>query len=158
MTNNPRFVNPAINDFRLRTNSPCYNAGYPNGSVRACLGYHTVGVRLADNRAGIVTTYTLTYAPRQDIPINTTIEIIFPSGFGLSGVSEVTTTSAWGGGVAQFDLLADGQTLYIQRTGGNTAFQTVLCSRQVQRLPGWSSPFGQSQKLGLLLLLLCCGE
>ena len=117
----PLFVDPANNDFRLRADSPVYNKGMPNGSVSACPGYHTIGVRQTYKVVDMVSTYTLTYAPKMDIPNDALIKITFPDGFDLSSVNAISTTSPWGGGIPAFNVGVAGQTITIARAAGNTA-------------------------------------
>jgi len=118
----PLFVSPTTFDFRLLPNSPCYNTGKPNGNIQGCMGYHTIGVKMENQNINEVSTYTLTYIPRMDIPVNSAIMITFPLGFNVSGVNNPITTSDWGGGNPAFSInKVQGQTIVILRTMGNTA-------------------------------------
>ena len=112
---NAYFTNSAIGDFRLLPNSASYNSAQPNSGIQACRGAHPAGVRLAMQAPGAVTTYTLTFVPMGDIPVDGEILLTFPTGFDISGVSSVTSTSPWGG---IFNHSANGQVLVISRGGG----------------------------------------
>jgi len=127
----PGFVNAGQYDFRLRIDSPCYNTAEPNGTVSGCRGAHTAGVRLTDREAGAVTTYTLTFVPLQTIPSGGWIEVTFPSGFGIAGITGIATTSTWGGTVGGFTWSINGQTLLVMRNGAGTKVTNYLAQNLI---------------------------
>lgn len=123
----PLFKNTSslTQDFHLQYNSPCINSALGN-TVAGCMGFYTASVRIDDCVMSAVSQYTITFTTscsNGSIPSDGRILITFDNGFDISGANGTSpkTSSFWGGGVPTFSASVSGQTVVVNRTGGQAS-------------------------------------
>lgn len=125
ITSDPMFRNTTYlnEDFHLRYNSPCIGTGASN-VVAPCMGSYT-GYNIVENYSlGVYphTIYWSTAYSNGSIPADGKIIINFPAGaFDLSTVTQVTSSSRWGGTKGGFSFAVAGQQITVTRDGTGTS-------------------------------------
>ena len=130
-----------MENFHLKYDSLQQANGCPN-PVRGARGAWTVVAKPLDNTMGVVTTYTIIFTTTKQagsIPGDGIIEFTFPTGFVLTGITGVGSTTFDG----NFNFSDSGQTLTITRVGGTPStagnVENVIISNIV------NSPFGSDE-------------
>lgn len=115
----PAFKDSKNTDFNLKFYSEAIRSSFSNLIEQSSMGRYTISLESLSSGMNVVTTNIIrftTHKSNESIPGNGKIKIVYPDGFGISGVTDTDISSTTMDGL--FITSVSGQTLILTRSAG----------------------------------------